>query len=175
MLQMPKSGYEWKIKGRKFEQRWNFLQCIGVIDGKHVKILCPFRSGSEFYNYKGVFSIILFAMVDAELNFTYICIRPNGLTRDAAVWAECSLKEGLEKSILNISSYHVIVADDAFLLKQNILKLYSKTKLSARERVFNYRLSRARTRVENAFGTLAARLRIFLIPSDNINKNFDSR
>lgn len=162
MLQMPKSEHEWKMVGRKFEQRCNFPQCIEAIDGKHVKIWCPFRSGSEFYNYNGVFSIILFAIVDAELNFTYICIGTNGHTQDVAVWTECSFKEGLEKNTLNFSSNHVIVADDVFPFKQNILKTYSKTKLSAQKWVFHYRLLQARTWVKNAFGILAARFRIFL-------------
>ncbi len=42
------------------------------------------------------------------------------------------------------------------------MKPYSKSRLTAKERIFNYRLSRARGRVENAFGILACRFRVFL-------------
>ncbi len=40
---------------------------------------------SEFYNYKGAYSIILFALVDAEYNFRYVNIGANGRAGDAAV------------------------------------------------------------------------------------------
>ena len=56
------------------------------------------------------------------------------------------------------------MADDAFALKENMLKPYSKSDLSDTERIFNYRLSRARRIVENSFGILASKFRIFRKP-----------
>lgn len=53
----------------------------------------------------------------------------------------------------------VIVADDAFSLQAHIMKPYAKRDLSMPERVFNYRLSRARRIIENAFGIASARFR----------------
>ena len=47
---------------------------------------------------------------------------------------------------------NTIVADDAFPLKDYLLKPYSQTGLIIQNRVFNYRLSRARRIFENAFG-----------------------
>ena len=49
---------------------------------------------------------------------------------------------------------YFIVADDAFALK--------KWLLSRQERIANYRISRARRVVENAFGILVARFRVLL-------------
>lgn len=54
----------------------------------------------------------------------------------------------------------VIVADDAFPMKDHIMKPYAHRKLNMNERIFNYRLSRARRVVENAFGICAARFRV---------------
>lgn len=54
---------------------------------------------------------------------------------------------------------YVFVADDAFSMNQSLLKPYSHVgnNLSEEQQRFNYRLSRARRIVENAFGILVSR------------------
>lgn len=65
----------------------------------------------------------------------------------------------------------VFIGDDAFALSENIMKPFSLTGISCNEKVFNYRLCRARRVVENVFGILACRFRVLLstITLTNVN------
>ena len=42
---------------------------IGALDGKHIAMDCPKGSGTQDYNYKGFYSLVLLAVCDAKYNF----------------------------------------------------------------------------------------------------------
>ncbi|XP_022181584.1 uncharacterized protein LOC111041585 [Myzus persicae] len=81
-------------------------------------------------------------------------------------WFRDQLQYGILRKydvrILMLPSY-VFVGDEAFPLKPYLLRPYSRNSLGDNEpnTIFNYRLSRTRRVVENAFGILAARWRCF--------------
>ncbi|GFW63178.1 putative nuclease HARBI1 [Trichonephila clavipes] len=91
-INVPTTVEEWKKIEKVFLQRWNFPRCCGAIDGKHVLIKRPPGSGSVYYNYKKTYSIILFAMVDADYCFTYVDVGGNGRANDSAVFRNSSLQ-----------------------------------------------------------------------------------
>jgi hypothetical protein len=89
----------------------------------------------------------------------------NGRANDALVFSKSALNEALQQNLLNIHAEGVFLADDAFPLRTNILKPYTRaTALNKIQLVFNYRLSRGRRVVENSFGVLVARFRVFEKP-----------
>ena len=115
------------------------------------------------------------AMVDAKYKFTFLDVGCNGRISDGGVFANCTLSEALRSGSLDLPPPqtlpgretkvpYVIVADDAFPLSKHIMKPFPFRNQPGTVRVFNYRLSRARRIVENAFGILANVFRVFRKP-----------
>lgn len=88
---MPSSPEEWLSVSEKFDTLWNFPHCLGSMDGKHVVIQSPVNTGSEFFNYKSFFSIVLFALVDADYNFIFVDVGCQGRISDGGVFKNSEL------------------------------------------------------------------------------------
>jgi len=115
------------------------------------------------------------ALVDAKYRFLYVDVGAEGRISDAGVYNNCRLSQELEKDKLGIPKAdllpgtdfvcpYMLVSDEAFPLRPFLMKPFHRQGLTNREIIFNYRLSRARRVVENAFGLLANRFRIFRGP-----------
>ena len=167
-LHCPTTPPEWLQVAERFQTRWQFPHTLGALEGKHVAKKCPKNSGSRFYNYKGFYSIVIMALVDADYKFIWIEVGSNGRSSDAQIFNDCDLSEAIINNTIGIPADdhlpgderqipYYIVGDDAFSLKTWLMKPFSQRCLTKEQRIFNYRISRARRIVENAFGMLANR------------------
>ncbi|XP_055327810.1 uncharacterized protein LOC129581017 isoform X2 [Paramacrobiotus metropolitanus] len=142
----PPSELRWKSNAERFNPSWQFPNCIGAADEKHVVIKKPKNGGGY------------------------------GRQSDGGTWSKCALGKAVEETLIMpkperpLLCEHllpqVFVADAVFPISVHLMRPYPDRNLSRAARIFNYRLSRARRVVENAFGILASRWRIFQRPMD---------
>lgn len=90
-LQVPNTPKKWLEIANDFESKWNFPHTLGSMDGKHVVIQAPINTGSEYINYKSSFSIVLFAVVDANYNFIFVDAGCQGRISDAGIFQDSQL------------------------------------------------------------------------------------
>lgn len=161
-----------KIAQEFRDQHGNFL---GGIDGKNIMIECPKNVGSTFYSYKGCHRIASQAICDAKYCCTHFDIGAIASTINASILSELKIGRIFEESttafiILRKSSHNdkllpfVVIGEDISPLGGWLMKPYTGQNLQECHSVHNYRLSRARHCIENAFGILSARWRIFRRP-----------
>lgn len=110
------------------------------------------------------------AVVDAEYNFRYINIGSQGSMHDSLIYNTCDFYKKLHSelkfpssTIDNLPFY--LIGDGAFNLSKNFLipfKSYSNSRLSEKQHHFNLKISKVRVIIENVFGILTSRFRLFL-------------
>lgn len=78
LVKFPTSDAELLVAMKTFD----FPKCVGAIDGTHIKIKKP-KFGTDFYNRKGYYSILLQGVCDGNGKFTSISCGHPGSIHDA--------------------------------------------------------------------------------------------
>nr|XP_047144517.1 uncharacterized protein LOC105849992 [Hydra vulgaris]XP_047144518.1 uncharacterized protein LOC105849992 [Hydra vulgaris] len=168
-VKFPLSVENLNKHSRDFEAILGFPQCVGAVDGCHIPISAPKDQATSYYNYKGWYSIVLFAVVDSRYRFIYTSVGSPGRNNDSYILQNSSLKEILESNLFDKCCKELgdslvplcLIGDSAFPLTRHLLKPYPENlELSEIQKNFNKILCGARRVVENVFGRVKARFRV---------------
>jgi hypothetical protein len=108
----PTQEIDWVNIANGFRVKANFPNCIGAIDGKHVRIIRPHESGSLYFNYKKYFSINLLAVCNANYEFIYVDVGCYGKSSDSTIFANSDLKKKMDEGVLNIPRPSPVIEND---------------------------------------------------------------
>ncbi|XP_050028799.1 uncharacterized protein [Dermacentor andersoni] len=159
---------------KEFQAVCDFPQGVGALDGCRIPVSPPKEHASDYYNYKGWYSIILLALVDHKYRFRYVNVGSPGRCHDAYVYRQSVLADMVEGPLFQAPTATIsgvvvpplILCDQAFPLTSNLMKPFKSFGENDLHRSYNYNLSRSRRIVENAFGRLKARFRLVLKKMD---------
>ncbi|XP_014661166.2 uncharacterized protein LOC101777193 [Setaria italica] len=154
-----------KIQGN---HRWDpyFKDCIGAIDGTHVRASVPKDMELAFRGRKSYASQNVMAAVDFDLRFTYVLAGWEGTAHDALV-----LRDALERENgLRVPQGKFYLVDAGYGAKPGFLPPFRGVRYHLNEwgnnpvqnekELFNLRHSSLRITVERAFGCLKRRFKI---------------
>lgn len=162
---------------QEFWEKWNFPNCVGAIDGKHIRIICPAASGTMFYNFKGFHSVVLQAVSDANCRFIMVEVGGYGKQSDGGTFNASDMFKLMNEGKLNVPPDtclpdpnlptpmpHVFIGDEAYPLLRNVLRPFPRSNLFPESEYFNSRFSRARNCVECSFGIMNSKWRLLMKP-----------
>jgi hypothetical protein len=104
----------------------------------------------QAFNRKGYFATSVLAFVDSQLRFLSISMSCYTSSHDSTLFSASKIGKCIADGQLD--SKWLIVGDDAFVCRGNIITPYVKHSLSSQQRNYNYFLSLNRQVVERAFG-----------------------
>ncbi|XP_066463503.1 uncharacterized protein [Eleutherodactylus coqui] len=188
LVMAPPCHQDWLDVAEGFMNAAQFPNCIGALDGKHIRVLKPPNSGSQYFNYRQFFSVVLHAVADSNCRFLLVDIGAFGSAADARIFSTSRMGRQMREQQLSIPAPQalpgssgtadpfVFLADEAFGLSNNVIRPFARRNIDTRRQVFNYRLIRARRHVECAFGIFANRWQVFLsriqLASENVSAVF---
>ena len=167
---LPHSNYDRRLAGdcSRFSGQIELPSCLWSNRWQACSHLQPKQSGSIYYNYKRFFSIVILVLCDANYKAILAHVGSPGSQSDCGIYNDSPMFQGIQDETIKLpppqplpnhteDTLYFFIGDDAFPLRQHMLKPFSARYLEAEQLVFNYRLSRARRIVENLFGILASR------------------
>ncbi|XP_068094485.1 uncharacterized protein [Hyperolius riggenbachi] len=135
----------WEANMQLFWQKHDFPNCLGAVDGKHVRLVMPAFTGSLYYNYKKFFSLVVMAVVDPNLKFIYVDVGAYGSSHDSSVFQHSRFGLKLRTGQMTLPPPRpwpdtleppypcVFVADEAFALSEHVMRPYAQRDMNQKK------------------------------------------
>lgn len=134
---------------------------VGVVNGSHILIVAPRLYIPDYYNQKGLHSILLQSVLSNKCLFWDFDIYWAWSMHNAILWATTDIGQYCEAARL---SPYVLVGDAAYVCRSWMLASYKDHKdgFSREKYHWNYAQSSTRMCIEQTFRMLKGRWRILL-------------
>ena len=166
VFRTPTTTDGWLEIAKGFQERWNFPQACGALDGKHIAIRKPKQSAVSTTTTRASSVIVILVLCDANYKAIWAHVGSPGSESDCGIYNDSPMFQGIQDETIKLpppeplpndteDTPYFFIGDDTFSLRQHMLKPFSARYLDNDQLVFNYRLSSARRVVENLFGIMA--------------------
>ena len=142
----------------------------------HIPISAPAGNHTDYYNWKGFYSVVLQGLVDANYRFIDIYVGWPGSVHDARVFAHSSLYNKImtgnllpdkTEKLHGVDVPLYMIGDSAYPLQSWLMKPFPhNSALSPGQQQYNHMISSARIVVENSYGRLKGRWRRLMKRND---------
>ncbi|XP_068476540.1 protein ALP1-like [Phaseolus vulgaris] len=153
-----------------------FKDCLGAIDGTHVRVKVPRADAPRFRGRKDWPTQNVFAACDLDMKFTYVLAGWEGTASDSRILKEAFIGE--DPLVIPEGKYYL--GNVGFMLKPQILTPYRGVRYHLKEysrrgpqdsrELFNHRHSSLRNVIERRFGVMK---KCFPIIASGIEPHYD--
>ncbi|XLR18631.1 hypothetical protein S83_046543 [Arachis hypogaea] len=151
----------------RMDERWKwFKDCLGALDGTHIKVNVLEADKPRYRNRKGDITTNVLGVVAPDMQFIYILAGWEGSAADSRV-----LRDALFRNGFSVPQGHYYLCDARYMNCEGFLAPYRGQKYhlsefnphnqpSTAQEFFNMKHSQARNVIKRAFGVLKARWEI---------------
>lgn len=173
-LRPPYSG-DFKRLAREYHHRWRFPNCVGAIGGKYIALSRQKRLKTKHYWRRRLnkSSLVLYAVADSEFRFLAVDAKVVKDTPDHTFKGTFSHLGMNAPPGTDTKLPLVLIGNQAFPLKKNLLRPYPPraTSICERKANFNKRLESARITIDCAFEIMTEKWEILKRPME-VNLDF---
>ena len=163
-IRFPRTPEELRAVASTFHIRRGMCNCVGAVDGSHIKVRRPHAESLAYRNRKQYDSVVLQCIFSSDCTVLDVCVGWPGSVSDSRVWNNSPIGRQLS-SVLNVPSEKVdvggcrigfyIVGDGGYANRTTLITPYRQDhSLTEEEKKFNFLHSSTRMPAEMGFGHL---------------------
>jgi predicted DNA-binding protein YlxM (UPF0122 family) len=142
------------------EQQSNIQNCVGFIDGSHIRLQSAPGGDTDYINRKKYNSVQLQIVVDDKMIITDMYVGWPGCTHDARVFRNSPISFAMQHDRNCLAPGKFLIGDSAYPLSSTMMTPFKDNgHLTREQRHYNRKISSPRQTVERTFGHIKGRFR----------------